>query len=507
MNASPTTARIIEFRRYGLSLYEMLSEFPQQSRRNILAAALIVLWSALMLSQDQSTLEFRGKVCDASGRPIASATVTLKVQSLAKPLTAQTGADGAFTFESLHPATYSLQVAATGFVTENIATVPISTGNKIFEVILKPESPNGPAPSSDTPQFFDQPQFTVSGVTDTSEVGGHGSAPMMRNRESVEKDVRSLSADTVPSPPSPSNGYDRALASANAGDYARARDQLQSLPPAQQTAQSHHLLAEMDEKLGNSLDAVHEYQRAAELDPSESNTFDWGSELLLHHAPEPAIQVFAKGNRLFPSSTRMLVGLGAAEFAAGSYERAVQRLCQASDLHPRDPKPYLFLAKIQRTEDTVPAEVVDRLKRFLGLLPDNPEANELYATALWQQNEPVPPNAVVAQVDSLLKTALRLDPKLADAYLQLGILHAYQKNSPAAIADFQHAIENRPDLEEAHYRLAQAYRISGRMDEARAEIAVYERLRQQSQQQTEREHHEIKQFVYSLRDQPSARAR
>lgn len=482
----------------------MLSHSPGRSRRTIrliLALLLIALLSAFALSQDQTADELRGKVCDPAGKPVAGATVNLKGEDHAIPLTTQTQADGTFTFKSLRSRSYSLQVAAVGFASASLPAVAVPGNDKTLQILLKPEVASRPAPSTEPPQFFDKPQFTVSGVTDTSELGGHGSGPIMRNREAVEKDVHSLATNSTPPTPSPSKAYDLALAYANAGDYARARHQLHSLPAQQQTAQAHHLLAVVDEKLGNSLDAVHEYQRAAELDSSESNMFDWGSELLLHHASQPAIQVFSKGSRLFPNSTRMLIGLGAAEFAAGSSEGGVQRLCQASDLHPQDPLPYVFLAKIQRTESTVPGEVMERLKRFLDLRPDNAEANFLYASALWKQ-KPTPDDNVAVQIESLLRTAIHLDPKLADAYLQLGILHAYQRNSAAAIADFQHAIENQPSLEEAHYRLAQAYRVSGRMDKARAEIAVYERLRQQSQQQTEREHHEIKQFVYSLRDQP-----
>ena len=485
----------------------MLFEFPEWSRQSIQvvpALLLIAVLSLFAFSQDQTSGELRGKVCDVSGKPVASATVEVKAEARSEPRTTHTRTDGTFTFRALQSGTYSLQVVAAGFVSARVPAVAVPAESKSFQVILKPESSSGSALSSRTPQFFDEPQFTVSGVTDSSELGGHGSAPLMRNREAMEKDVHSLTKTPAPSAPTPSSAYDLALASAESGDYTRARDQLQSLPPEQQTAQVHHLLATLDEKLGNSLDAVHEYQRAAELDPSEPHLFDWGSELLLHHASEPAIQVFTKGKRLFPSSTRMLIGLGAAEFAAGSSERALQSLCQASDLHPEDAVPYVFLATIQRTENTVPTEVMERLKRFLDLRPDNAEANELYATALWKQNQPTPSDTVVAQVDSLLKTALRFDPKSAHAYLQLGILHGYQRNFPAAITDFQHAIEDQFDLEEAHYRLAQAYRISGRMDESRAEAAAYERLRQQSEQQSEREHHEIKQFVYSLRDKTPA---
>ena len=60
------------------------------------------------------------------------------------------------------------------------------------------------------------------------------------------------------------------------------------------------------------LAAVREYQRAVELDANEPNLFDWGAELLVHRAVEPAIEVFTKGNRLYPQSSRMLLGLAAA---------------------------------------------------------------------------------------------------------------------------------------------------------------------------------------------------
>src|SRR5713101_1253420 len=120
--------------------------------------------------------------------------------------------------------------------------------------------------SAAQPEFFDEPQFTVAGVTDTTNLGGHGSDVVVRTKEALAKDVVSLSAAPVnkqsvtkESPPSP---------------------------------------AQREEKQGNPLQAVHEYQRAAEMNPSESNFFDWGAELQVHHVVEPGNEVFNKGNRV-----------------------------------------------------------------------------------------------------------------------------------------------------------------------------------------------------------------
>ena len=152
------------------------------------------------------------------------------------------------------------------------------------------------------------------------------------------------------------NGYDLALAEANAGDYEHARDSAQALLAKNDKAELHHLLGDIEEKLGNSLEAVREYQRAAQMVPSEAYIFDWGSELLLHHAPEPALEVFTTGNRLFPRSVRMLIGLGATWFARGSYDQAVERVCEASDLSPDDAAPYLFLGRMQSGESASSAK-------------------------------------------------------------------------------------------------------------------------------------------------------
>ena len=101
--------------------------------------------------------------------------------------------------------------------------------------------------------------------------------------------------------------------------------------------------------------AVHEYERAAQLDPSEQNYFAWATELLLHRAIQPAAEVFKKGAAAHPHSERMLAGLGAALYASGLYAQAAEQVCAASDLNPADVTPYLFLGKmVQASSQPLP---------------------------------------------------------------------------------------------------------------------------------------------------------
>jgi tetratricopeptide (TPR) repeat protein len=436
------------------------------------------------------------------------------------------------------------------------------------------QAPSSGKPGEGSPQFFDEPQFTVAGVTDGTNLGGHGSNAIVRTKESLAKDIASLgvlgdrpsaggpppassssidgtatslrgTADREPGnfdanhrlgkflvdrgrapealayleraslvrPDNHENAYLLALACADAGQYQRARTNAQALLTTQEKArpglaqqdqaQLHHLLGDVEEKLGNPLEAVREYQRAAELDPSEANFFDWGAELLLHRAAEPAIEVFSKGNRLFPNSARMLVALGVAWYGNGSYDQAAQRLCEASDLNPSDPKPYLFLGKIQSVEINQSECSVERLKRFVQLQPENALANYYYGVNLWKRRKGPDDAETAAQVEYQLKRAVQFDPRLGVGYLQLGVLYSERKDVSRAISSYERAIQASPQLEEAHYRLAQAYKRTGEKAKAEDELQLYNQISKSKDEDVERERRESRQFVYTLRSPES----
>src|SRR6267378_3582972 len=82
-------------------------------------------------------------------------------------------------------------------------------------------------------------------------------------------------------PSSYDNGYDLSLAYIQIGRLAEARQLIQDLLKRKNAAELHNLLGEVEEKDGKFVAAANEYEIAAHMDPSESNLFDWGSELLL----------------------------------------------------------------------------------------------------------------------------------------------------------------------------------------------------------------------------------
>jgi tetratricopeptide (TPR) repeat protein len=385
-----------------------------------------------------ATLE--GIVRDSSGHPVGAANVYLQSKATGESQTTHSDAGGSYRFSGLRSGAYLLRLQAG---TSRPITLADGEAKKIDLTVEY--------------AFFDEPNFIVAGVTDPISRGGHGSDTVQRSTEALAKAAAAL------------------------------REEPDQGPAAA-------------EKRGDPLTAVREYQRAAELEPSEPNLFNWGAELLKHRAAEPATEVFAKGHRLFPRSTRLLLGLAAAWYACSDYDRAARLFFEACDLNPSDPAPYMFLGKVQSIEFAKMPGYVERLERFAKLHPDDAWANYYYAAGLWNQRKGPEDAGTPARVRELLHKAVHLDPSLGAAYLLLGIVFADQNDDARAIDAYQKSILVSPWMDEPHYRLGQAYERTGKKEKARQELEAYEQLSRTSQQEAERERKEIQQFVFEMGD-------
>jgi tetratricopeptide (TPR) repeat protein len=301
------------------------------------------------------------------------------------------------------------------------------------------------------------------------------------------------------------NGYDLSLAYLQTGRLAEAQQLIQALLKQRNTAELHNLLAEVEEKEEKFVEAANEYEVAAHMDPSESNLFDWGSELLLHRTLGPAVEVFQQASARYPSSQRMVVGLGMALYARGNYDDAVKSLLKAADLNPAEPNCYFFLSRAYDSSPGQADEVTKRFRRFAELQPNNARALYYYAMSLWKGKRAQDPGLDLRQIESLLTKSLTLDPKLAEGYLQLGNLYSDQTKFTEAIPEYKRALELNPDLADAYYRLGQAYVRTGEKDRAQELFQVYQKINERHLADLDKQRAEIRQFVYSAKDSPSAR--
>lgn len=306
-------------------------------------------------------------------------------------------------------------------------------------------------------------------------------------------------------PASYENGFDLSLAYILTDRLADGRQLIHDLLKRKDTAELHNLLGELEEKDGQFVAAENEYEAAAHQDPSESNLFDWGSELLMHRTLGPAVDVFEKGVELYPKSPRLMIGLGMALYARGNYDEAVKVLLKGADLNPSDPRCYLFLSRAYDSSPGQAEDVIQRFRRFADLEPGNAHALYYYAMSLWKGKRAEDPGADLHQIEALLIKAKSVDPKFADVHLQLGNLYSAQTKYLQAIPEYVRARELNPDLADAYYRLGQAYVRTGQKVRAQEQFQLYQRLREQHLADLDRQRAEIRQFVLSEKDAAPAK--
>jgi tetratricopeptide (TPR) repeat protein len=208
-----------------------------------------------------------------------------------------------------------------------------------------------------------------------------------------------------------------------------------------------------------------EQERSTAGDSEENRLYAQGTELLNERRVQAATETFSKALAKYPQSVKLLLGMASSCYAQGSYDEAASWFFKATDAAPRDPKPYLFLAKVKASQITESKGFKERMARFAKLQPENALANYYYGLTLRDD-----------QAAPVIQKAVALDPTLAPAYLSLGVVAERNKDYPAAIRDYQAAIAADPALEEAHFRLSGAYRLTGETEKAKQELTTFQRL-------------------------------
>jgi tetratricopeptide (TPR) repeat protein len=511
------------------------------------AAILFLLLAIPPLPAQQGTAKIEGTVRDRGGAPAGDASVRLEHDGNS-PLQTTTKPDGSFTFTGLPSGVYVVSAEKAG---QRSAATTVNTdaldGKALVALMLDDA---GSSKQAAPMEFADSPNFTVAAVTDWTAAGGHGSDAVLRTSEALNREALGLKpsgsrtasasgepgesesalkaavarnpgdaegnhklgefylrsnrfSDAIPplreasklEPDRSQNEYELALALEGSGDLAGAREQVAKLLARNNNADAHRLAGELDEKLGDPLAAVHELERAVREDPSEENYFEWGTELLLHRAVWQAKDVFSAGVKAYPKSARMLTALGAALFAGALYDEAAQRLCQASDLDPADPEPYIFMGKIVMSAPNPLACVEVKLARFVELRPQDPLANYYYAMTVWKQKGQSIDQATLERVEDLLTKAVTIDPQCGEAYLQLGVLESTRGNYAKAIGNYSKAIDAKPQLSQAHYRLGVAYDRVGDKEKAKAEFQLHDEIEKQQAALVDKQRREVKQFL------------
>ena len=289
---------------------------------------------------------------------------------------------------------------------------------------------------------------------------------------------RALAADDK----NPTLLYNAALADFDAGDAARAASLLSRMPGADSSAEAQSLMGDLEERLGDFKSAGQHYLNAVRLDPSEANEYAVGVEFLRHWTFPPAIAQFEAGARRFPASRRMRLGLGIAYFGNHNYDKALPVF---TALLAEEPDNATFADLLGRT-CSVASEGSDLrcavLIAFAEKHPQDPKA-ATYA-AIHILHGPANPDQQ-EQARKLLLSAIAVEPEVAEAHYELGLLLGFQEKWAESARDLERAVELQPDYAAAHYRLAIAYRHSGQPDKAQEQVRLQQKF--SAQQAKERD--------------------
>ncbi len=155
-----------------------------------LTTLLLVAQLPLSAQEKAKLPSLHGAVRDASGAPVANVSLVLQKKSSPAPVTTTTGADGHYSFVRLSTGSYSLHAKKKGYRSADVAFAVTASQDATEDLVLEVD------PIA-APQFFDPPQFTVSGVTDTTSLGGHGSDTVVRTRNSIAKDTARLNRSEI----------------------------------------------------------------------------------------------------------------------------------------------------------------------------------------------------------------------------------------------------------------------------------------------------------------------
>src|SRR5216684_629076 len=157
-----------------------------------------------------------GVVRDAEKRPLADVKVALDDQVEGRSQAAQTDAAGHFQFGGVGASMYLVRVRKPGYrdgVEGPFAIGPGETKSLNLEMAAEKDSASRKN-AAQAMEYSDEPRFTVAGVTDPSNVGGHGSNVTLPTKEALARETASLGAGV-------SSGKDSAAAKEIAGELTK----------------------------------------------------------------------------------------------------------------------------------------------------------------------------------------------------------------------------------------------------------------------------------------------
>jgi tetratricopeptide (TPR) repeat protein len=215
--------------------------------------------------------------------------------------------------------------------------------------------------------------------------------------------------------------------------------------------------------------ALSDYRVAAEIDPWNVDLHrQMGNVLFKASRNREAAEAFERVVSLEPGDAASWGQLGSTDLRLMWWEPAIEALEKAESLSGAQPAGLLALGyAYERKPDFEKA--LSLYRRAAELAPRWAQARYRAGRALIKLDR-------LDDAETELARALELDPKMPEAACFLGSVLLEKKDLSAATAELERAVALRPGYAKAHFYLGQAYLRAGRGEDARSEMATYQRL-------------------------------
>lgn len=205
--------------------------------------------------------------------------------------------------------------------------------------------------------------------------------------------------------------------------------------------QSHTLLAQAYEQMGDEPDAQLELQQAATCHENPL----W-NDLFLGEALGLKVGLKAELDR---AATRL---------ESGKAAEAVAPLEALTREHPDSSHAWAFLAQAYR-QSGKPSRADNAAREAVRLSPDSVQALNELGNALFEQDR-------FAEAEESFRQASHQQPDLADAQFNVGLCRLLQADPAGAVEFFRRAVQCKPNLQVAYHRLGEALLRAGNPAEA-----------------------------------------
>lgn len=313
--------------------------------------------------------------------------------------------------------------------------------------------------------------------------------------EKPDEAARSLLAAEHLKPDDANLKLDCVVALLAANRVGEAQNMLSTFADADRSAPAQSLLGEACEKQGKSREAAEHFAHAASLNPSEENVWQLGVEFLRHWVFDAAAAEFEAASLKFPDSKRMRLGLGAALFGEEKYEKAVPVFADLLENDPDNPMiaGLLGISCDARTQASSPRCAA--LIAYAQSHPSDAEAATYAAASIMAENGEAR-NVDLAR--KLMERALTASPNSLAAQLEMGVVLQDGLDWKGSVPYLERALKLKPDLAQAHYRLALAYFRTGRKQDGQTQMELQKKFARQDQEDLARRLREMTTFVVKV---------